>query len=137
MKYKKLVQIVGDEMPRPRKCRVVGFVPNNPCFHPQLENRDEVVLDIGEVEALRLSDFLEIEQDSAAESMGVSRGTFQRIINTARKKLADALIHGKTIRITGGNYELSQGKTCCRKHNGICQLKGCEKCETCQDCKKI
>lgn len=123
-------------MPRPRKCRMVGFVPHNSCFHPQLHNEDEVVLDVEEVEALRLSDYLEIEQDSAAKSMNVSRGTFQRIIISARKKTADALIHGKNIKIYGGSYELSSGKTCCRRHNGNCNRKGCEKCDTCDDCNK-
>lgn len=120
-------------MPRPRKCRMVGFVPDNPCFHPQLDNKDEVVLSIEEVEAIRLSDYLEMEQDSAAESMNVSRGTFQRIINTARKKTADALVHGKTIRIDGGNYQLSTDKACCRRPNGNCKRKGCEKCEDCEE----
>ncbi len=123
-------------MPRPRKCRMVGFVPHNSCFNPQLHNEDEVILDIEEVEALRLSDYLEIEQDSAAKSMNVSRGTFQRIICSARKKTADALIHGKTIKIHGGSYELSEGKPCCRRHNGSCNRKGCEKCDICDDCKK-
>lgn len=123
-------------MPRPKKCRMVGFLPDNPCFHPQLKNKDEVVISIEEIESVRLYDYLEMEQDSAAESMNVSRGTFQRIINSARKKTADALIHGKTIRIDGGNYKLSAGKTCCRRHNGLCQNKGCEKCDDCQDCKK-
>lgn len=123
-------------MPRPRKCRMVGFVPHNPCFHPQVHNEDEVVLGVEEVEALRLSDYLEIEQDSAAESMNVSRGTFQRIICSARKKTADALIHGKTIRIQGGNYELSAGRACCRRHNGNCSRKSCESCDECKDCKK-
>lgn len=116
-------------MPRPRKCRMVGFVPDNPCFHPQLHNKDEVVLSIEEVESIRLSDYLEMEQDRAAESMDVSRGTFQRIINAARKKIADALVHGKTIRIDGGHYELAAGKACCRRQNGSCKLNACEECE--------
>ncbi len=120
-------------MTRPRKCRRVGFVPDNPCFHPQLYNKDEVVLNIEEVEALRLSDYLELEQDSAAESMNVSRGTFQRIINAARKKTADALVHGKILRIDGGNYHLSAGKTCCRKMQGNCKRLNCEKCEECAE----
>lgn len=123
-------------MPRPSKCRMVGFVPDNSCFHPQLHNEDEVVLSIEEVEALRLSDYMEMEQDKAAESMNVSRGTFQRIINAARKKTADAFVHGKTIRIDGGNYKLSAGKTCCRRHNENCKRKGCEKCADCEDCQK-
>lgn len=120
-------------MPRPRKCRMVGFVPDNPCFHPQVHNKDEVVLSIEEVEAIRLYDYLEMEQDAASESMKVSRGTFQRIINAARKKTADALVHGKTIRIDGGNYELSPPKACCRRRNGECKLKLCEKCKECEE----
>lgn len=117
-------------MPRPRKCRKVGFIPHNSCFHPQVHNKEEVVLSIEEIESIRLSDFLEMEQDEAAESMNVSRGTFQRIINAARRKIADALLHGKNIRIEGGNYELSPGKPCCRRQNGMCRHK------TCNDCKE-
>jgi len=120
-------------MPRPRKCRMVGFLPVNQCFHPQLHTKDEVVLSVEEVESLRLSDYLEMEQDSAAESMNISRGTFQRIINAARKKTADALVHGKTIRIEGGHYELSEGRPCCRRRNGSCKGRACEKCEQCEE----
>ncbi len=122
-------------MPRPRKCRMVGFVPQNTGFYPQVDNKSEVILSIEEIEAMRLSDYLEMEQDSAASSMNVSRGTFQRIINSARKKTADALVHGKTIRIGGGSYELLAGKACCRRHSGNCrQNEGCEKCCGCKDC---
>jgi predicted DNA-binding protein (UPF0251 family) len=131
-----LVLRVGDLMPRPRKCRKVGFLPDNQCFHPQLGNRAEVVLSIEEVEALRLSDYLEMEQDSAADSMNVSRGTYQRILNSARKKTADALVHGKTIRINGGNYELLTGKACCKRSSKDCTQKCCEKCQVCDDCIK-
>lgn len=119
-------------MPRPRKCRMVGFIPDNSCFYPQVHNDEEVVLNIEEVEAIRLSDYLGIEQDRAAESMNVSRGTFQRIINAARNKTADALIHGKTIRIEGGIYKLSPGKACCRRHNGNCKGISCAECEHCE-----
>ena len=119
-------------MPRPRKCRMVRFVPNNPCFHPQLRNTDEVVLNIEEVEAIRLSDYLSMDQDAAAESMTVSRGTFQRIINTARKKLADALVNGKTIRIEGGNYELTSDKPCCKEHDKRCRGRRGIKSDICE-----
>ncbi|MDF2614750.1 MAG: putative DNA-binding protein [Clostridia bacterium] len=112
---------------------MVGFIPDNSSFHPQIHNEDEVVLSIEELEAIRLSDYLEMEQDRAAESMHISRGTFQRIINTARKKTADALVHGKTIRIDGGNYELSPGKACCRRHHGNCKRIHCEKCDNCEE----
>jgi len=94
-------------MPRPRKCRRVGFVPDNQMFYPKLQSDEEIVLSVEEVEAIRLSDLEALEQDACAESMGVSRGTFQRIINTARQKIADALVNGKAIRIEGGSYEVS------------------------------
>jgi predicted DNA-binding protein (UPF0251 family) len=100
-----------------------------------LHNRDEVVLSIEEVESVRLSDYLEMEQDRAAESMNISRGTFQRIVNSARKKTADALVHGKTIRIDGGNYEVSAAKACCRRRNGECKRYACEKCQECEETK--
>ncbi len=119
-------------MPRPRKCRMVRFVPNNPCFHPQLCNAEEVVLSIEEVEAIRLSDFIGLDQDVAAESMDVSRGTFQRIINEARRKLADALINGKIIRIEGGNYEVTSDKHCCKEHSKRCTDKKCSKRDICE-----
>lgn len=124
-------------MPRPRKCRKVGFIPDNTCFNPEVISMVQVVLNIEEVEAIRLADYLEIDQDEAAESMNVSRGTFQRIINTARKKMADALIHGKTIRIDGGNYQVAAGRTCCRRRSGDCSSKACEKCEGCKECQKL
>lgn len=120
-------------MPRPRKCRMVGFIPDNPCFHPQVVSCEEVILSIEEVEAIRLSDYLEMEQGSASESMNVSRGTFQRIINVARKKIADALLNGKTIRINGGNYELPSSRTFCLKRGISCKPEGREKCKDCAE----
>ncbi|MGE5630730.1 MAG: DUF134 domain-containing protein [Caulobacteraceae bacterium] len=119
-------------MPRPRKCRMVGFVPQNPCFHPQMCNVEEIVLSIEEVEALRLSDFLKMDQDAAAESMNVSRGTFQRIINASHQKVADAIVHGKIIRIEGGNYEIMDEKPCCREHGRRCGGRRCNRHEECE-----
>lgn len=119
-------------MPRPRKCRMVGFVPDNKCFYPQVENLIEVVLSIEEVEAIRLSDYLEMEQDKAALSMNVSRGTFQRMINSARMKIADAFVNGKTIRIEGGLYEISKGKVCFKRHTVHCKQMSCDQCENCE-----
>ncbi len=116
-------------MTRPRKCRRVAFIPDNSCFRPQVDSIEEVVLTVEEVEALRLTDYLEMEQDKAAENMNVSRGTLQRIINSARKKTSDALVHGKTIRIDGGDYMLSAAKSCCKRQSGNCKRRGCEKCE--------
>lgn len=105
-------------MPRRKKCRMIGYIPNNTVFYPEENNSEEekIILNYEEVEAIRLSDLLKMEQDNAAKSMNISRGTFQRILNSAREKLADALIHGKTINMHGGEYKVVKGGSCCKRH---------------------
>jgi predicted DNA-binding protein (UPF0251 family) len=62
---------------------------------------DEVTLDLDEFEAIRLADLEGMYQQQAAETMSVSRQTFARVIEIARRKVADALVHGKALRIEG------------------------------------
>ncbi len=99
-------------MVRPRKNRVVEFEPNITYFKPTgipLKELDEVQLSIEELEALRL-EFLEKNKYSdSAKKMKVSRATFSRILHSAGKKLAEALVNGKAIRIEGGSYSLKKG----------------------------
>ena len=66
---------------------------------------EQVQLTVDELEALRLADFLGMSHEEAGKQMGVSRATFGRIIEQARKTVADALIHGKAISVDGGNYK--------------------------------
>jgi len=66
---------------------------------------EQVELTVDELEALRLADFHGFSHEAAGRQMGVSRATFGRIIERARKIVADALIHGKAINVGGGNYE--------------------------------
>ena len=54
------------------------------------------------MEAIRLADLEGMYQEHAAENMGISRQTFGRIIESAHKKVAEALIKGKALRIEGG-----------------------------------
>jgi predicted DNA-binding protein (UPF0251 family) len=61
-------------------------------------------LSIEEIEAIRLCDLLQIEQNEAADKMGVSRKTFWNDLQKARQKVADALVNGKAIEISGGEY---------------------------------
>jgi predicted DNA-binding protein (UPF0251 family)/DNA-directed RNA polymerase subunit RPC12/RpoP len=61
-------------------------------------------LSIEELEAIRLCDLLQVEQDEAADRMGVSRKTFWKDLQKARQKVADALVNGKAIEISGGEY---------------------------------
>ena len=59
----------------------------------------EIKLELDEFESIRLRDHEGLYQEQAAEKMGISRQTFGRILESAHKKIADALIHGKAIRI--------------------------------------
>jgi len=65
---------------------------------------NQVVLGLDELEALRLCDLLGLSQEEAGTRMGVSRGTVQRLLSSARAKVADALVHGKAINIAGADY---------------------------------
>jgi len=92
-------------------------VPGVTYFKPAgipLGSLEEVRLSLEEAEALRLKDLEGLEQEQGAEKMNVSRPTFQRILSSARKKMADALLNGKAIRIEGGNFEIAYRRFRCR-----------------------
>jgi len=93
---------------RPPRLRRVGFIPQVTYFKPAgipLRILDEVHLSVEEAEAVRLKDLEGLEQEQCAEKMNISRPTFQRVLGSARQKVADALLHGKAIRIEGGNFQ--------------------------------
>jgi len=90
-------------MARPIKPRRVFFDPNVTYFKPRavpLSMLEEVDLGVDELEALRLCDYKNLEQIEAAKKMRVSQSTLQRILTSARKKVAEALIEGKAVKIT-------------------------------------
>jgi predicted DNA-binding protein (UPF0251 family) len=58
-----------------------------------------MILDLDEMEAIRLSDFEGLYQQECADRMGISRTTFSRVIESAHNKIADALLHNKAISI--------------------------------------
>jgi predicted DNA-binding protein (UPF0251 family) len=79
---------------------------------------EEVVMALDEFEALRLADLEKLYHQRAAERMRVSRPTFSRILDAAHAKIADALVHGKSLRIEGGPVRLQVGpRRCCRLHD--------------------
>ena len=97
-------------MPRPIKWRRVSFIPGVTYFKPAgipMRALAEVCLTMEEAEAIRLKDLEALEQEEGAVKMNVSRPTFQRILNSARQKVASALLNGKAIRIEGGNFEMA------------------------------
>jgi len=92
-------------MPRPCCPRRVGFLPGVNYFKPAgvpLRDLEEVVVTLDELESLRLADLQGLYQEQAAEQMKISRPTFARIVEAARKKVADALINCKALRLEGG-----------------------------------
>lgn len=85
--------------------RRVRHVPGVMYFKPAgvpLRLLEDVALSLDEMEALRLADLKALHQTPAAEQMGVSRATFGRIVESARQKVADALVNTKALRIGGG-----------------------------------
>ena len=89
-------------MARPPKPRCVRCRPDALYFKPRgipLIRLEEVVLEADEVEALRLADHQGLYHEDAAQEMGISRATFGRILSDARRKVAEAIIQGKALRI--------------------------------------
>ncbi|MCJ7769230.1 MAG: DUF134 domain-containing protein [Dehalococcoidales bacterium] len=90
--------------------RRVGFLPQITYFKPTgvpLTNLEEERISVEEAEAIRLKDLEDLELEDCARRMNISRTTFSRILNSARKKIADALLSGKAIRIEGGNFKMA------------------------------
>jgi len=103
-------------MARPKKWRIVEFVPNELYFIPDGKARcglGEELLKVEEIEAIRLKDLKDLNQDECAEKMQVSRQTFQRILGEARTKVARALIEGKALRVKGGDFTRNVCKVFC------------------------
>ncbi len=115
-------------MPRPHCRRFVSGSPAASVFKPAGIPRsalDEIVLALDEFEALRLADLEQLYQEAAAVRMGISRPTLSRILDSARRKVADALVHGKALRIEGGPVQPNLGRRrCCRFHDRPEQPRG-------------
>ena len=89
-------------MPRPKKYRCVRCRPDSTYFKPRaipLTELEEVAVSMDEIEALRLADYEGLYHQDAAARMKISRQTFGRILNEARRKVAECLLKGKALRI--------------------------------------
>ena len=90
-------------MARPKKkCTCMCCKLQSDYFEPRgvpVPLLDEVCLDMGELEALRLADYEGLYQEEAAKQMNISRATFGRIIENAHRKIAEAILQGKALRI--------------------------------------
>ena len=89
-------------MPRPRLCRRIRFNPDVTYFKPQgvpMRFLEVIELTTEEAEALRLRNIKDLEQIDCAKQMKTSQSTFQRILSSAYKKITEAIIKGKAIKI--------------------------------------
>jgi hypothetical protein len=101
------------------------------CKRDTLDNMETVTLLPEEIEAIRLADLMDLDQEEVACMMGVSRKTAWKDIHNARKKIADAIINGKAIRIQGCEStdtedcgieickKMCRGKQCWKLDDGI------------------
>lgn len=92
-------------MGRRRKLRKIDFIPGVTYFKPHrvpLSALREMNLTLDELETIRLVDLEGLEQIAAAKKMKISQSTLQRILKEAHKKIAEALVKGKAIKVEGG-----------------------------------
>ncbi|NMA32155.1 MAG: DUF134 domain-containing protein [Candidatus Methanofastidiosa archaeon] len=98
-------------MARPMKERRVCCLPETDLFGPlnrRAFNDVEILMSVEEYETIRLIDKEGLMQEECAERMDVARTTVQRIYINARKKIADAIVDGKILKIEGGTYKLCE-----------------------------
>lgn len=110
-------------MPRPKKCRKVCSLPENPAFVPLNGGADKapVILAVDEYEAVRLIDKEGLSQEECGAYMHVARTSVQLIYASARRKIAEALVDGLPLKIEGGDYKLCDGQV------SSCGFGGCWK----------
>ncbi len=93
-------------MPRPFRCRRIEQLPVYRSFSPDdTAATENVLMTVDEFEALRLLDNEGLTQEACASRMNIARTTVTAIYDSARKKVADALVNGKRLLITGGHFE--------------------------------
>ncbi len=107
-------------MARKPKCRRVCRYPDTVGLTPVncKENAVPVVLTVDEYEAIRLIDREGLSQEQCSCQLQVARTTAQKIYEQARRKLAEALVEGRPLRIEGGSYRICDGgETHCPAHH--------------------
>lgn len=104
-------------MPRPQRCRRICSLPSAGEFVPtgtDSQPADTVIMSIDEYEVIRLIDLVGLTQEQCAAQINVARTTVTGIYDTARYKIADAIVHGKRLLIEGGNIRLCERSgSCC------------------------
>ena len=111
--------------PRPKRQRrlseppfLTGFVPENGDFNP----KESITLFFEEYEALKLADYEGLSQLEASKILEVSRPTFTRIYDSARKKIAKALVEHKRLSISGGDVIFNEKWYTCNECESVFKL---------------
>ncbi|MGI6270260.1 MAG: DUF134 domain-containing protein [Candidatus Howiella sp.] len=106
-------------MARPQRCRRICREPESRVFSPDGVSKTEAVtLSMDEFEVLRLVDLEKKTHEQCAAQMDISRTTVTGIYESARTKLADCVVNGRRLMISGGNYRICDGSAvqCCEKN---------------------
>ena len=127
--------------PRPKRRRILieppsvsGFVPESGDY--SFATEDRVILFFEEYEAIRLADYEQLTQLEASVRMHVSRPTFTRIYESARKKVAKAFIENKRISIEGGHVEFQAAWYRCENCGSVFKRKSGQKAKSCPVCEE-
>lgn len=105
-------------MPRPQRCRRICREPEYNRFSPEgISEGSQIQLSIDEFEVIRLVDYEKKTHEQCAAQMDISRTTVTEIYESARYKIADCMVNGKNLLISGGSYRLCDGTAalCCGK----------------------
>lgn len=124
-------------MSRPQKKRIVAFPPLYHNFKPlgvPSKSLCKICLSLDEFEAIRLADYLDMEHSEAAKEMNISRSTFTRLIEKARKKTATFFINGTSICIEGGPIHFEQNRIQCKKCKSVFIIPIKQKLKFCPEC---
>jgi len=123
-------------MVRPKRFRQIFQEPAIRCFKPGSRDNCNLIrpveITLDEFEAIRLKDYEDIKQQKAAEKMDISQPTFHRTLNSAREKIAKALIEGKIIKIEGGIFVTDKYRCKSCGFEWSSPEKEYEKCPDCQ-----
>ena len=119
-------------MPRPQRCRRICSEPEFERITPQGAAEDDcITLSLDEFEVIRLVDLESLTHEQCAAQMDISRTTVTEIYESARRKLAECIVNGRSLVISGGNYRLCGGETrtqcgrqCPEIHDDITLKKG-------------
>lgn len=124
-------------MPRPKRNRTIVKPPIMEGFRPfgiPITNLEPVILLFEEYESLRLSDYGGLTHEQAAKQMNVSRPTYTRIYEKARRTIAQAFVEGKAIFIEGGNYHTTdiwyKCEQCSKLNISTAEINSCVYCQS-------